>query len=96
MGRLLTDELLPPLRLREFYTSDANELVAQFLARVGERLPPTENHSTGLERHALKLVQDPCYRRRSSGVHWDTAMRLYNVPRYALLRPICRRTAVDR
>ena len=86
VGRLLRDELVPALRLHEFYLAHVDDLVASFVRRMDDHLSPDDMPKSSSDA-PLKLIQDPQYRRLKSTVDWDVAFNLFNAPRS--LKTLC-------
>lgn len=78
---MLRDELIPAVRLHEFYLADVDAMVAEFLEMMDERLAVDETH-VPISSAPLKLIQDAQYRRFKSTVDMNAALDLYNTPRY--------------
>lgn len=76
---------LPQIKLHEFFQCDVEKCVAKFEAKLKEIGPPSpqrrhhghEDDFVMPERVILKF--DPEYRRRTSCVNLDTAVKLYNL-----------------
>ena len=80
IGRLLRDDLIPSLRLHEFYLADVGAMVTEFLDMMDERLALDETPAPATTA-PLKLIQDPQYRRFKTTVDIEVALDLYNTPR---------------
>nr|CDJ90340.1 Amylo-alpha-1 domain containing protein [Haemonchus contortus] len=69
---ILRTEVLPKIRLHEFFQVDVDETVRRFeeMARGGATSEPLDE--------VLQIAQDPEYRRFGSSVDWSKAMRIFN------------------
>ncbi|CAH1243859.1 AGL, partial [Branchiostoma lanceolatum] len=79
MERVLLEQVLPELKLWEFYCADVDDLVQQFkeaCEEVGDALP-----EAGGKKYQLTVVQDPAYRRLMSSVDLGRALTIFNVER---------------
>ncbi|XP_019631265.1 PREDICTED: glycogen debranching enzyme-like isoform X1 [Branchiostoma belcheri] len=79
MERILLEQVLPELKLWEFYCADVEDLVQQFkeaCEEVGNALP-----EAGSKKYQLTVVQDPAYRRLMSSVDLGRALTIFNVER---------------
>jgi glycogen debranching enzyme len=83
----LREQQIPSLRLHEFFLADVEALVAEFLEMMDERLALNEIPAL-CASVSLKLIQDPQYRRFKTTVDMDTALDLYNTPRFYYSHPL--------
>ena len=77
---MLRDDLIPKLRLHEFFLADVDALVTEFLDMMDERLTLDEAPAP-TNQAPLKLIQDPQHRRLKSTVDMEAALDFYNTPR---------------
>jgi glycogen debranching enzyme len=76
---VLAQEILPKLRLHEFYQLDVDRTVDQFKEHC------LKNNAKGKDG-PLEIIQDPLYRRFGSTIDLDVAVNLFNADGVELFR----------
>lgn len=76
MKNYLTKNLIPQLRLHEFYTADVTKLSDEFLEKARAQIPTLETCS----RTELKLINNFNGRNKAT-VNLDLALKIFNIIR---------------
>ncbi|KAG8039804.1 hypothetical protein G9C98_000533 [Cotesia typhae] len=71
----LHTDFLPLVKIHELFTLDVNQIVYEFLNLARTQIPQDGVSS----EKAIKIIQDPQYRRLKASIDMQSALRIYNI-----------------